>query len=146
MYLEIEAKLYDEYKQLRRQGLKVKGYWFKIRGKQLLTQMNLDSEVHSFQFCDGWFDAFKQRHKISFRRSTNMSQKPPDHKRGAIQTFHRHIRQVVGQGKQVGPLEQFQLHQIANVDQTPLLFCFADGETCRHWGQDSLGLRRCIKL
>ena len=66
MYPEMEAKLYDEYKQLRRQCLKVKSYWFNIRGKQLLTHMDPDSDNRSFQFSDGWFDAFKQqRHKIS---------------------------------------------------------------------------------
>ena len=104
--------------------------------------MNPDSDNRSFQFSDVWFDAFKQqRHKISFRRSTNVSQKPPDDKRGAIQMFHRHIRQIAGQGEQVGPLGQFQLDQIANVDQTPLPFCFVDGETYADTGEKSVWVR-----
>ena len=30
LYPEMERQLYLEYKQLRKQGLKVKGYWFRI--------------------------------------------------------------------------------------------------------------------
>ena len=103
--------------------------------------MNPDSDNRSFQFSDGWFDAFKQRHKISFRRSTNVSQKPHDDKRGALHTFNRHIRQIAGQGEQVGPLRQFQLDQIANVDQTPLPFCFFNGETYADTGEKSVWVR-----
>ena len=31
---EMEEKLYDEYKKLCKKGLKVKGYWFKLRAQQ----------------------------------------------------------------------------------------------------------------
>ena len=48
----------------------------------------------TFAFCNGWFDRFKVRHKISLRRSTNVAQKPANDKRTAIQGFHREIRQV----------------------------------------------------
>ena len=75
----------------------------------------MDPEV-SFLFSDSWFDSFKLRHKISFGRSTNVSQKPADDKRSAIQGFRRNIRQVAGKGVQVGPLGQFELHQIANME------------------------------
>ena len=32
---DVEEILYKEYKELRRRGLKVKGWWFKTRGEQL---------------------------------------------------------------------------------------------------------------
>ena len=88
---EMEAALYQEYKKLRRKGLKVKGYWFKFRARQLLTEMNPET---SFKFSDGWFAAFKTRHKISLQRRTNASQKAPDDKVKAIQSFHREICKV----------------------------------------------------
>ena len=71
--------------------MKVKGYWFKVRAKQILAEMA--PEV-IFSFCSGWFDRFKARHKISLRRSMNVAQKKADSNKKAIQGFHRGIRQV----------------------------------------------------
>ena len=119
MHPEMEAELYREYKQLRKQGLKVKGYWFKVRAKQLLTEMDPEASFHSLMVG-------------SFRRSRNVAQKSADDKQAAIQGFHRNIRQIVSKGRQIGPLGELQPHQIANVhvDQTPLPFCFSEGTTC----------------
>ena len=36
----------------------MKGYWFKMRGRQLLKEMEPEAV---FGFCDGWFDRFKVR-------------------------------------------------------------------------------------
>lgn len=56
---DVDDELYHEYKDLCKKGLKVKGFWFKTRGKQLLTQIHPDA---SFLFSDSWFDGFKTRH------------------------------------------------------------------------------------
>ena len=40
---DMEEMLYEEYKGLRRCGLKVKGWWFKVRGEQLRTSINVPS-------------------------------------------------------------------------------------------------------
>ena len=37
---DMEERLHDEYKQLRRKGLKVKGWWFRVHGKQLLLELH----------------------------------------------------------------------------------------------------------
>ena len=49
MYPEVETELYSdwEYKALRKHGLKVKGFWFKTRAKQLLER--IDPEASTFQ-------------------------------------------------------------------------------------------------
>ena len=138
MYPEVEAELYREYRQLRKHGLKVKGYWFKVRAKQLLAEKIPEA---SFLFSDDWFDAFKQCHRISLRRATNVSQKPADDKRGAIQGFHLTIREVAREGEIKGPLGQFQLHQVANMGQTPLPFCFSNGETYADTGDKTVWVR-----
>ena len=88
---EMEPALYQEYKELRRKGLKVTGYWFKLRAGQLLTEMNPET---SFKFSDGWFTAFKARYKISLQRHMNGTQKAPDDKVQAIRSFHSEIRKV----------------------------------------------------
>ena len=38
---EMEAALYQEYRSLRKRGLKVKGFWSKTRGRKLLEQMHI---------------------------------------------------------------------------------------------------------
>ena len=95
----------------------------------------------TFRFSDGWFGAFKQRHKISLRRTTNIAQKEPDNKRHAIQQFHRQIREVASEGNQLNLLGQFQLCQVANMDQTPLPFCFTDGSTYADTGEQTIRVR-----
>ena len=59
---EMEAQLIEEFRELRRKGLKVKGYWFKIRAKQILAQLKPEAQ---FAFSDGWFTGFKQRNNLS---------------------------------------------------------------------------------
>ena len=66
----------------------------------------------------------KKRHKISLRLPTKTAQKEPEDKRSAVMLFHRNIRQKASEGEQVGPLGQWNLHQIAYMDQNPLPFSF----------------------
>ena len=100
-----------------------------------------------FQFL---VDGYKQRHKISLRIATNVNQKPAEDKRGAIHAFHRNIREIASKGDQTGTMGKFELRQIANVDQTPLPFSFASGETYADTGDKTmwvkggaLGLEKC---
>ena len=51
-YPEMEAKLYMEYKELRKKGLKVKGWWFRLRAQQILAELEPDT---NFLFSNGWF-------------------------------------------------------------------------------------------
>lgn len=71
----------------------------------------------------------KKRYHISFRQATNTCQKQPDDKRSLINKFHCDIREMAHGGQSVGPLGKWNLSNIANMDQTPLQFSFADGET-----------------
>ena len=90
---QMEAALVREFKELREKGLKVKGYWFKIRARQLLQQIEPGS---TFQFSDGWFDRFKARQNISLRRTTNTAQIPAEDKLSLIRGFHHTIRTSLG--------------------------------------------------
>ena len=66
----------------------MKGFWFTTRGRQLLELMDPEA---SFYFPDGWFDGFKQRHMISFRRLTNVCQRLASDKESAVRSFHKNI-------------------------------------------------------
>ena len=135
---EMEEELYREYKKLRKQGYKVKGFWFRIRGKQILQQMNPDV---SFQFSESWFDGFKSRNRISLRRPTNVCQKPAADKREAVQQFHRAVRAIAHEERPTRPVGRFTLQQIANVDQTPLPFSFTSGGTYADTGDKTVWVR-----
>ena len=116
----------------------MKGWWFRHRSKQILEELHPGS---SFAFSDCWFQAFKRRFRISLRRATNTCQKEPSDKRLSVQHFHRRIRSAASKGTQVGPLGKWSEHQIANMDQTPLPFTFADGETYADKGDRSVWVR-----
>ena len=135
---DVEEELYREYKDLRKKGLKVKGFWFRTRGKQLLSRLHPDA---SFLFSDSWFDGFKTRHRISMRRRTHVAQKPPSDKKEAVQHFHRAIRKVAAEPRPTRPVGRFTPAQIANMDQTPLPFCFMDGGTYEDTGAKNVWVR-----
>ena len=108
-------------KKLRKQGLRVKGFWFRTQAKQLLEQIHPGD---TFQFSDAWLDGFKSQRSISLRRPTNTTRKTAADKRKAIQHFHRIIRRVADEERPTRPVGHFTMKQIANVNQTSLPFYF----------------------
>ena len=140
-YPSMEEKLVKEYREMRKKGIKVKGWWFKLRSKQLLDVL---SPGENFKFSAGWFDAFKRRHKIALRRCANVCQQPPSNKIQALRRLHHDIRQQATSGskdKMINLTEKFSLQQMANVDQTPLPFAFTDGQTYSEKGEKSVWVR-----
>ena len=73
----MEVQLHKEFRELRRRGIKVKGWWFKSRAKQILESSD---PTNSFKYSEGWFSWFKSRYR-------------PDEKGEALQEFHRQIRE-----------------------------------------------------
>ena len=135
----MEQQLHREHRELRRQRLKVKGWWFRQREKHIFQELHPEKD---FRFSNCWFTAFKRRFHISYRRPTNVCQKEPSDKERAIRSFHSSIWQVArGTATSVEPLGKFSLERIANVDQTPLPFCFTDGTTYNDSGSSSTRVR-----
>ena len=96
LYPEIEERLYHEYKNLRKKRIKVKGYWFRICAKNILEETSPPPKKKASCLSNSWFKGFKfkgfkHRHRISLRRTTNTSQRPPEKKQMAIQGIHRRI-------------------------------------------------------
>ena len=128
---DMESELHRQYRELREKGLKVKAWWFEAKSKELMKDMHPDLE---FKFSDGWFTAFKKRNKISYRSTTNVSQKAPIDLEDKIREFHQHIRRLAKRGEAKGEIGQYELRDIGNVDQTPLPFTFNTGK-----GYDTTG-------
>ena len=89
--------------------LKVKGFWFKTRGKQLLTQMYPHA---SFFSSDSWFDGFKTKHGISMRRQTHVAQKPPSNKKKLSSTSIIRLERLPRSQDQHDPLDAFCHHKL----------------------------------
>lgn len=108
----MEDILTKEFIDLREKGLKVTGYWFKCRAKQIMKDMEPSSK---FSASDGWFTPFKSRHCMSLRRPINTSQKAASDKEESIQTFHYHLRKLAaltGDDDELKDVGRFCLHQI----------------------------------
>ncbi len=87
-----------------------------------------------FKFSDAWFNGFKGRYSISFRKPTNMSQHRPDDLQSEIRSFHKSIRRL-------GRRKSFQLSDIANTDQTPIPFSFMSGGTYADTGSKDISVQ-----
>ncbi len=52
---DMEDEFHRQYRELREKGLKIKGWWFEAKLKELMREMHPEEE---FKFSDGWFAAF----------------------------------------------------------------------------------------
>ena len=135
MYPDVEEKLRVEYRELRKKGLKVKGWWFRTRAKQIFKELHPDKTL-SFQ---------TRSLLVSRLAATSACVVAPIHARGSLltrnQQFHQAIRHEARNGESVGQLGRFKLSQIANIDQTPLPFTFTDGTTYDDTGASIVWVR-----
>ncbi len=137
-YPDMEAELHKEFKELREKGLKVKGWWFHLRARQLLSKMHPQAQ---FQFSSAWFDGFKSRYDISLRAPTNCHHKSAEDKRDLVISFHRFVRKVASRGEQTEAVGRYALRDIHNLDQSPLPFAILSGKTYADKGQEDVWVR-----
>ena len=88
-------RLHSEYKDLRKKGLKVKGWWFRLRARQILSELQPEA---NFCYSDAWFSGFKKRYRLSMRRATNTRQKEPADKRSSIAVSKELLKKVTRLG------------------------------------------------
>ena len=77
-----------EFKLGRATGCKVSKLWLKKKMKAKIEM------CYGKQEADNWFQRFKKRHTISFRRRTSKKNSATDG-RETIQNFRRNLRKVV---------------------------------------------------
>ena len=97
---DVEEKLVGKFNELRAKGLKVKHYWFRTQAVQLMSELHPDVD---FKFSPGWFDRFKARNNLSYRRSTNVAQTKPTDMEDKIRAFHLENRRVAALKDSVEP-------------------------------------------
>ena len=102
------------------------------------------SELHpdaAFKMSNRLFQGFKARYNISLRRSTHTAQKRSEEFRVIVQQFHRYLRRTAS--REVKKLKgSWELSDIANMDQTPLEFCFnTKGATYTDSGEKTVWCR-----
>ena len=97
LFPDMEEKLNYEFLEMRDQGIKVKEWWF--RQTAAITMNELHPNV-DFKYSEPWFQQFKSRYSISFRRPTHTAQRDSESFRSLIQQFHRYLRRVAYVKKQ----------------------------------------------
>lgn len=88
--------------------------------KKLMNELYPD--IKDFKNSDHRFTRFCTRKNISLRRTTHAAQHAPANASAKISKFHTKLMRVRRHGN-------FQLCDIANMDQTPLAFVLDDGKT-----------------
>ena len=84
-YPDVEERLYREYRDLRRKGLKVKGWWFRTKAKQIFEELYPDE---TFQFSNSWFTG--SRHVAISAYGV-----APTHVRGSLLTRKQQFRAFI---------------------------------------------------
>ncbi|KZL81438.1 purine-cytosine permease fcy22, partial [Colletotrichum incanum] len=126
---ELEANLYDLFRQLRDKSAIVTTGWFRRTSKALFRKAHdsnnnplaVSSPATTFRFSVGWFALFRCRWNISHRRLTKQATKlPADYLRIVTNFLHfnRRVSQPALARQPVGGL-RFPLDRILNFDETP---------------------------
>ena len=74
---------------------KVSELWLKKKMKSKIEECYGKEEASKFKGIGNWFQRFKKRHGISFRRRTNKKKNAADDRRQTIQKFHLDLREDV---------------------------------------------------
>ena len=118
----------------REKGLCVTPYDVKSHMKRLLAtdfkQLYPDA-VNDFKASDAWFNRFLNRHNLSLRRRTKISQKLPKELHEKLCSFHHYICTLQKDNN-------FDLNCIANMDKTPIFFDMVSALTLDCRGAQSI--------
>ena len=115
---------------MRRDGERVKRWWFTTKAKQILKRVH-PNEAEPFRHSNRWFEGFCSRKKIALRRKTHAAQKSPAQLRTAIEGFHSKVLRQRKRGT-------YQLRDLGNMDQTPLPFVSDHNKTYEKQGAEDV--------
>ena len=156
----LEEHLHREYRAARDVGRSIGARWFLRRAKFIYAELYphrilRDSDGRrtylGFKFSNGWFQLFKRRYNISLRCKTKQAQKaPPDYqdkilswlrfnRRNTVITEHSNCGKL--RGPEIPVLGRFKLSEIANMDQTPIVYEFLSSKTYEDWGKKTVWIK-----
>lgn len=128
-YPKASKLLLVEFKKSRAAGNKVSKLWFKKKMKEKIAACYGPEEAAKFKGRSNWFQRFKRRHRIVFRRRTNKKKVCADDGRETIQTFHRDLRRSLKTSRRRNKSStidskygRWMPRNRHNVDQVPLPF------------------------
>lgn len=129
------ARVIVEFKLRRAKGCKVSKLWLKKKMKSKIEECYGKEEACKFKGSGNWFQRFKKRHGISFRRRTNKKKDAADEGRETIQKFHRDLREAVkSRRRRVNSTQDVKYGRWTpqnryNIDQVPLPFVVEQDKT-----------------
>ena len=108
-----EATLYCEFREKRKQGLKVNGLWLRLRFKSLVSQLH-----HAIvKGSNGWLIGWCARFNVVSRLRTAYKV-PVEMRLQKIKRWHARLVGRLGRGKQVHPIDgRWRVMHRWNVDQ-----------------------------
>ncbi len=157
-YPEAEKKLYDWIIGQRKQGLAVTYAIVKVKMLDILKEDNVASvttapttpavaaaatspttptaitAAESFKTSDCWISSFLKRYNLTWRRRTRVSQKLPAQTEESLERFHQFITRLRIK-------KSFELHNILNMDETPVWFDMAGNFTIDQKGGKTVHIR-----
>ena len=134
---EMEDRLHGLILEKRRIGRKVGENWIRRHARlefeslwpERVTIVNKRKVFAGMVFSQGWFSAFLKRKRLSLRQGTKRAQTVPEDYRDKITSWLQFNRRAQARFN-------FELSEIANMDQTPISFEFLDKRT-----YDTIGVR-----
>lgn len=130
-YPQIEAIVYDRFRERRAQGLRVNGKWISDTAREEASKIGIDETV--FKASKGWISRFLNRYDLSLRALTTVGQNDPeDAKEQALHFFDyfSRLRQR---------LTGYTL-TYANMDEVPVWFDMPGSRTYDFEGNRSIKL------
>ena len=124
-----------EFKLRREKGCKVSKLWIKKKMKAKIEMYYGEEAASKFKGSDNWFQRFKKRHNISFRRRSNKKKDSAYDGRETVQRFLRNLREAVKSRRR---RNNSALHpkygrwlpeNRYNIDQVPLPFVIDQDKT-----------------
>jgi transposase-like protein len=136
-YPEMESRLHALILEKRRVGRQVGENWIRRHARlefeslwpERVTIVEQRKVFSGMAFSNGWFSAFLKRKHLSLRVSTKRAQVVPADYRDKITSWLQFNRRAQARFN-------FELSEIANMDQTPISFEFLNGRT-----YDTTGVR-----
>ena len=134
---EMEARLHAIVLEKRRLGRSVGEKWIRRHARlefenlwpERVTIVEKRKVFSGMAFSNGWFRAFLKRKRLSLRASTKRAQVVPADYKDKITSWLQFNRRAQDRFN-------FELSEIANMDQTPIAFEFLNGKT-----YDTTGVR-----
>ena len=128
-FVALEQVLQQWNEDKRRQGFIVTRAMIRFEALKLKTtaEFNTLAGINQFRASNGWLQRFMNRYGLSVRARTKIAQKLPAELDEKVMAFHRF---VLTQRKR----NNYDLSQIANMDETPMCFDMVPSRSVDHVG------------